>query len=120
MAKFRLTHANYHSNEANNLYWSASLIKSFLDCPARTVAELNGEYVRPQSVSLLIGSYVDAAFDKKGSLDAFKAEHPEIFKKDGSLKAEYVKADAIQALITWISCTDHVANHTLFTCLTMH
>ena len=24
------------------------------------------------------------------------------------------------ALITWISCTDHVADHTLFTCLTMH
>ena len=23
-------------------------------------------------------------------------------------------------LITWISCTDHVADHTLFTCLTMH
>lgn len=95
MAKFRLTHANYYSTEANNAYWSASLIKSFLDCPARAVAELNGEYVRPQSAALLIGSYVDAAFDKKGSLDAFKAEHPEIFKKDGSLKAEYVKADAM-------------------------
>ena len=24
------------------------------------------------------------------------------------------------ALITWISCTDYVADHTLFTCLTMH
>ena len=24
------------------------------------------------------------------------------------------------ALITWISCTDHVADHTLFTCLIMH
>ena len=93
MAKFRLTHANYHTVEANNAYWSASLIKSFLDCPARTVAELNGEYVRPQTQSLLIGSYVDAAFDKKGSLDKFKAEHPEILKRDGTLKAEFVKAD---------------------------
>lgn len=95
MARFKLTHANYHSVEANNAYWSASLIKSFLDCPARTVAELNGEYVRESTASLMIGSYVDAAFDKKGSLDTFKAEHPELFKKDGSLKAEYVRADAM-------------------------
>lgn len=95
MKRVRLNASNYHSLEMNNRYWSASLLKSMLDCPARTMAELNGEYVRPQSAALLIGSYVDAAFDKKGSLDAFKAEHPEIFKKDGSLKAEYVKADAM-------------------------
>lgn len=95
MAKFRLTHANYYSIEANNSYWSASLVKSFLDCPARTLAELHGEYERPKSTALLIGSYVDAAFDKKGSLDAFKAEHPELFKRDGTLKSDFVKADAM-------------------------
>ena len=34
---------------------------------------------------------------------------------------ELIAGDVIHhALITWISCTDHVADHTLFTCLTMH
>jgi hypothetical protein len=57
------------------------------------MAELKGEWQRETSTALLIGSYVDSWFE--GTLDAFKAEHPEIFKKDGSLKAEYIKADEI-------------------------
>ena len=36
----------------------------------------------------------------------------------GILQAKTLDDD--HALITWISCTDHVADHTLFTCLTMH
>lgn len=95
MKRFKLTAANYHSIEANNAYLSASVVKSFLDCPARTVAELNGEYERPKSDALLVGSYVDAAFESKKAFGIFKSEHPELFKKDGSLKAEYVKADAM-------------------------
>ena len=35
----------------------------------------------------------DAHFE--GSLDIFKAKHPEIIKKDGDLKAEYKQADYI-------------------------
>lgn len=91
----QLTQNNYHSLEANQRYYSASQIKSFLDCPARTMAELSGEYTRPYSQALLVGSYVDAFFD--GGIDLFKARHPEIFKRDGSLKAEYVKADEMIA-----------------------
>ena len=41
----------------------------------------------------MVGSYVDRYFE--GTLDAFKSEHTEMFKKDGNLKAEYVKADAL-------------------------
>ena len=92
MRKERLTARNYHSIEMNNRYWSASLLKSFLDCPARAVAELRGEYERPKSDALMIGSYVDAAFESKKAFELFGNEHPEIFKKDGSLKSEYVKA----------------------------
>lgn len=91
MSDFILTNENYRSAESNKRYYSASQIKSFLDCPARTVAEQNGEYVRPESTALLVGSYVDAYFDN--GLDLFKAKHPEIFKRDGSLKAEYIKAE---------------------------
>lgn len=97
MKKERLTAANYHSTEMNNLYWSASLLKSFLECPSRALAELSGEYERPKSDALLIGSYVDAAFESKKAFAAFRSEHPDIFKKDGSLKAEYARADAMIA-----------------------
>ena len=88
----RLTVRNYHSAEMNKRYWSASQLKAFLDCPARAVAELNGEWEQPKSDALLIGSYVDAAFESRKSFELFGNEHPEIFKKDGTLKAEFVKA----------------------------
>lgn len=91
----KLTAENYHSLQMNWNYWSASLVKSFLDCPARTMAELNGEWERPQTDALLIGSYVDAAFEGKGALNRFKNEHPELYKRDGSLKADFVRAEAM-------------------------
>ena len=92
MKRERLTAGNYHSTEMNKRYWSASQLKSFLDCPARTMAELNGEWERPKSDALLVGSYVDAAFESKKAFELFGNQHPEIFKKDGSLKADFVKA----------------------------
>lgn len=89
---------NYFS-EGNNLkYCGSSQFKAFLQCPARALAELNGEWKREETTSLLVGSYVDAWFE--GTLDAFKAEHPEVFKKDGSLKEEYVKAEEIIARVS--------------------
>lgn len=93
----QLTQNNYHSLEANQRYYSANQIKSFLDCPARTMAELSGEYTRPYSQALLVGSYVDAYFDGMDEFERFISEHPKIFKRDGSLKAEYVKADEMIA-----------------------
>lgn len=64
-----------------------------MDCEARTMAKINGEWTEESTTALLVGSYVDAAVS--GTLDLFKAKHPEILKKDGSLKSEYVKADYI-------------------------
>ena len=90
-----LTPHNYYSPEANQHYFSVSQIKSFAECPARTMAELRGEYVRPATSALLIGSYVDAYFE--GTLDRFKTERPELFKRDGTLKAEYAHADRMIA-----------------------
>ena len=92
MKRERLTAGNYHSTEMNKRYWSASQLKSFLDCPARTMAELNGEWERPKSDAMLVGSYVDAAFESKKAFELFGNQHPEIFKRDGSLKADFVKA----------------------------
>lgn len=89
---------NYFSQNNNQKYCGSSQFKAFLKCPAQAMAELNGEWHREETTSLLVGSYVDSWFE--GTLDAFKAEHPEVFKKDGTLKAEYVKADEIIARVS--------------------
>lgn len=86
-----LTTDNYYSQEANQIYWSASFVKSMLDCPARAMAELNGAYIRPQSVALTVGRYVDSYFE--GTLDSFCTSNPDIFKRDGSLKLDYLRAN---------------------------
>lgn len=89
---------NYFSQNNNLKYCGSSQFKSFLRCPAQAMAELRGEWKREETTALLIGSYVDAWFE--GNLDTFKAEHPEILKKDGTLKAEFVKADEIIARVS--------------------
>lgn len=86
-----LNSSNYYTPEANAAYWSASLVKEFLDCPARAYAELTGRYERPKSTALMVGSYVDAYFE--GTLDDFKRNNRDIFKRDGSLKSDYIAAD---------------------------
>lgn len=83
----------YFSRNNNRKYGGASQFKAFMRCSAQALAELNGEWEREESTALLVGSYVDSWFE--GTLDEFKNIHPEIFKKDGTLKAEYQQADAI-------------------------
>lgn len=86
-----LTAENYFDAESQLKYFSVSQFKSFIKCEASTIAELSGNYEREASTSLLLGSYVDAHFE--GTLDIFKAKHPQIFKKNGSLKSEYMRAN---------------------------
>lgn len=88
-----LTNNNYYSDKANLEYMSVSQFKSFRKCEAATLAELKGEWKSPKTTALLVGSYVDSYFE--GTLDDFKAENPEIFKKDGTLKADYIQAEEI-------------------------
>lgn len=98
-SKMVLTSENYYSQEANLEYMSVSQFKSFngtygrIGCEAQAMAELRGEWVQEMTTPMLIGSYVDSFFE--GTLPAFKLEHPELFKRDGGLKAEFVKADEI-------------------------
>ena len=93
-----LTAKYYFSPNNNRKYCGSSQFKSFLKCPAMAMAELNGEWQREDTTSLLVGSYVDSWFE--GTLEQFKAEHPEILKKDGTLKAEFVKAEEIIARVS--------------------
>lgn len=88
-----LTAENYYSPEANMEYFSVSQFKSFMRCPAREMAILRGEYEPETTKSMLIGQFVDRFFE--GTLDGFKEEYPEIFTKQGTLKAEFRKAEEI-------------------------
>lgn len=92
-----LTNDNYFSPENNRQYMSVSQFKSFEKCPACALAMLNGQYTPDTTTALLVGSYVDAYFE--GTLDIFKAHHPMLFKRDGTLKADYLAADNIIARV---------------------
>ena len=85
---FKLTASNYYSKEANERYFSVSQYKTFLDCPARAMAEIRGEYKQPMTTAMLIGSYVDSYFE--GTLEEFKKEHPEVFNISVKEKADTI------------------------------
>lgn len=89
----KLTQRNYFSRKANKEFMSVSQFKSFERCQHAALAEIKGKFEREQTTALMVGSYVDAYFE--GTLDKFTQQNPDIFKRDGSLKAEYVQADAI-------------------------
>ena len=94
-----LTAENYYSREANEEYMSVSQFKDFsgtygkMACEFTAMEKLKERWEEPKSKALMVGSYVDSYFE--GTLDSFKANNPDLFKRDGGLKAEYVKADEI-------------------------
>lgn len=90
---YNLNEGNYFSNEMNMKYTGSSQIKSFIDCEARTLAELKGEWDEPKSDSLLVSSYIDEAVS--GTLDMFKEQNPQIFTQRGELKAQYKIAEKV-------------------------
>jgi hypothetical protein len=101
MSKLTLTNDNYYSADANKDYMSVSQFKDFagttchLSCEETALLKYQGLIPQFKSTSLLVGSYVDSYFE--GTLDAFKADNPDIFKKTGDkgLKAEYLQAEEI-------------------------
>ena len=91
-----LNNENYFSQENELKYFGSSQFKSFMDCEARTMAEIKGEWERPKSDALLIGSYVDAYWESEEAFERFKAEHAgEMFKKNGELLKKFENANNI-------------------------
>ena len=86
-----LTLDNYYSVEANMEYMSVSQFKDFMKCELYGLMKAKGEYVEEKSTALLVGGYIDSYFSKR--LEQFKEENPQIFKKDGTLKSDYEKAN---------------------------
>ena len=89
----RLTHSNYFGKRAQMQYMSVSQFKSFEKCEFSALAEIKGNYERPKTTALLVGSYIDSYFE--GTLDKFKLHNPELFKKNGELKSDYIQAEQI-------------------------
>lgn len=90
----KLTAENYYQPSP---YMSASQFKEFLKCEACALAEAEGTWVREPSSALIQGQYVDAYFT--GNVEEFREKHPELFKKDGELKATYSVCEAAIARI---------------------
>lgn len=102
----QLTNENYYSVEANKHYMSVSQLKNFIGtpflkgCEKRALAEINGEYEREKTTSLLVGSYVDTALTgTKADMDKFIADNPQIISSKGAtkgqLKSDYKQADVM-------------------------
>lgn len=89
----QLTAENYHSQKANMYYMSASQVKSFMRCEAAALAVLRGDYTPASSTALLVSGFIDAYFSGESAL--YQAQHPEIFKRDGQLKSEYLHAQDV-------------------------
>lgn len=90
-----VTADNYFSPEIEMAYMGSTQIKNFMRCEAAELARLRGEYTSPRIIAMLVGSYVDAHFE--GTMDVFRNQHPELFKRDGTLKAEFSQAERIIA-----------------------
>lgn len=94
-----LTNENYFSQEAKEKFCGVSEFKDFIGtlgrraCEAKAHSKYNGTWKEEKSTALLVGSYVDAHFE--GTLNTFKAQNPDLFKRDGGLKADYVRAEEV-------------------------
>ena len=60
----KLTNENYFDRENQLKYMSVSQFKAFENCQYGAMAELKGEYLKEKTPSMLVGSYVDAHFEK--------------------------------------------------------
>jgi hypothetical protein len=90
-----LTRENYFSTEAELLYMGSSSFKAWDifhgGCEAKEVAKRNGIWIEKDNPAFLLGSYVHAWSSEE--LREFTADHPELFKKDGSMLAKYALGD---------------------------
>ena len=97
-------------------YMSVSSFKNFKKCEAMALAELKGEYERPKSKALLLGSFVDEMLTgTKESQTQFIVENrSEIFQKSSKLSK---CTDEELAVITIVFVTPYRLYFTILNCL---
>lgn len=90
-----LTEDNYYSQESNITWFSVSQFKQFMNCSARAIAELKGDYIPERGRALVLGSYVDEHLTgTPESMRKFITEnYNELYKKNGEPYADVAQAD---------------------------
>ena len=90
-----LTEDNYYSQESNITWFSVSQFKQFMNCSARAIAELKGDYIPEGARALVLGSYVDEHLTgTPESMRKFITEnYNELYKKNGEPYADVAQAD---------------------------
>lgn len=87
----KVTKENYFSLEASRHYMGSTQYKGFLECEAKQMAVLNGDFQESPRECFTEGHYVHSW--NEGKLEEFKANHPEIYSSRGAtagqLKANY-------------------------------
>lgn len=83
----KLTNKNYYGAKANQEFMSVSQFKNFKKCEAMALAELKGEYERPKSQALLLGSFVDEMLTgtTKSQTKFIVENRSDIFQKSSKL-----------------------------------
>lgn len=93
MKMMKLNDENYFSKESQLQYMSASQFNSFDRCEAAALAEVQGIYREEPTVSMLVGSYVDAYFSDE--MDKFILNNPRVFTQKNELRSEFKRANTI-------------------------
>ena len=83
----KLNSKNYYTPNANSEFMSVSQFKSFNRCEAAALAELKGEFERPKSKALLLGSFVDEMLTgtKKSRISFILENRAELFQKSSKI-----------------------------------
>ena len=85
---------------------SVSQLKSFMDCEAKTMAELNGLIPKTGNEAFLEGSYLHAW--SEGTLDDFMSNNTEIYKYNNPKKGKLKKFNDIDTIISYLEKDENV------------
>lgn len=95
----KMTDEEYFSKKTQKEYITSSQLRTYLECPARFKAEIEGKYKKETTQAMLLGHFIEKALT--GGLDEFIEEyHDSIYKKrgDGLLKPFKEAYDLAQEL----------------------
>ena len=96
MGKDIITEDNYFDSEFQEQYMSVSQFKSFMKCPAQTMAQLRGEFETGSKDAFLEGHFVEESLF--GDIEDFKSKHIELYaykKVENGLKANFKKLENV-------------------------
>ena len=96
----KLNTNNYYGKNANKAYMSVSQYKEFNKCEACAMAQINGEYEKPKTNALFLGSFVDELLTgtKKSQIKFIAENFEDLFQKS-SKYSKIAESDRI-AFIT--------------------